>query len=115
MKFNVDTKYLLDTFKKLVYVPSPVGYSNKMKPVFEEITGGLDLAVTYDNKESAYITLEGEDASKTVLITAHLDTLGLMVRKINPDGTLMIRKLGGTCLPSIDGETVTVHTRDGRE
>lgn len=115
MKFNVDTQYLLDTFKRLVCAPSPVGYSNKMKPVFEEIAAELGLTVTYDNREAAYITLEGEDTSKTVLITAHLDTLGLMVRKINPDGTLMIRKLGGTCLPSIDGETVTVHTRDGRE
>lgn len=115
MKFNVDIKYLLDTFKKMVYTPSPVGYPNKMAPVFEEIAAELGLTVTYDNREAAYITLEGEDTSKTVLITTHLDTLGLMVRKINSDGTLMIRKLGGTCLPAIDGETVTVHTRDGRE
>jgi putative aminopeptidase FrvX len=115
MKFNIDMQYLLDTFKKLVYTPSPVGYSKKIKPVVEEIAAELGLSVSYDNRESAYITFEGEDTSKTVLITAHLDTLGLMVRKINADGTLLIRKLGGTCLPSIDGETVTVHTRDGRE
>ena len=115
MKFNIDTQYLLDAFKRLVYTPSPVGYSNKMKPVVEDIAAELGLSVTYDNREATYITLEGENTSKTVLITAHLDTLGLMVRKINSDGTLMIRKLGGTCLPSIDGETVTVHTRDGRE
>lgn len=115
MKFNIDMQYLLDTFKRLVYTPSPVGYPKKIKPVVEEIAAELGLSVSYDNRESAYITLEGEDTSKTVLITAHLDTLGLMVRKINADGTLLIRKLGGTCLPSIDGETVTVHTRDGRE
>lgn len=115
MKFNVDMQYLLDTFKRIVSVPSPVGYYKKMTPVFENIVAELGLTVTYDNRETAYVTLEGEDTSKTVLITSHLDTLGLMVRKINADGTLMIRKLGGTMLPSIDGETVTVHTRDGRE
>ena len=115
MKFNIDIQYVLDTFKKLIYTPSPVGYPNKIKPVVEEIAAELGLSLTYDNRETAYITLEGEDTSKTVLVTAHLDTLGLMVRKINADGTLMIRKLGGTCLPSIDGETVTVHTHDGRE
>lgn len=115
MIFNVDREYLLDCFKRIVSVPSPVGYYKKMTPVIEEMAAELGLSVTYDNRGSAYITLEGKDTSKTVLINAHLDTLGLMIRKINADGTLLIRKLGGTCLPSIDGETVTVHTRDGRE
>ena len=115
MKFNVDLNYLIDCFKEIVSVPSPVGYYKKMSPVIEKIAGELGCSVTYDNRETAYVTLEGEDTSKTVLINAHLDTLGLMVRKINADGTLLIRKLGGTSLPSIDGETVTVHTRDGRE
>ena len=82
MKFNVDLNYLLDVFKDIISVPSPVGYSVKMKPAIEKIASELGHTVTYDNNNTAYITLEGEDTSKTVLISAHLDTLGLMVRKI---------------------------------
>ena len=115
MKFNVDIKYLVDLFHRIVSVPSPVGYSVKMAPVIEEIAGELGCSVSYDNNNATYIKFEGEDSSKTVMISAHLDTLGLMVRKINADGTILVRKLGGINMPSIEGETVTVHTRDGRE
>ena len=41
MKFNIDIQYLLDTFKKLIYTPSPVGYPNKIKPVVEEIAADM--------------------------------------------------------------------------
>jgi putative aminopeptidase FrvX len=86
-----------------------------MKPVIEKMAAELGYGVSYDNKDSAYIKLEGEDTSKTVLISAHLDTLGLMVRRINGDGTILIRRLGGGNIASMEGENVTVHTRDGRE
>ena len=115
MRFDIDSKYLLDTFCKIVYTPSPVGYSEKMNPVIDELARELGYSVSFDNNNAAYIRIEGEDKSKTVLLSAHLDTIGLMVRSINSDGTLLIRKLGGGNVASMEGETVTVHTRDGRE
>lgn len=115
MRFSIDQPYLLERFSRLVSVPSPVGYSIKLNPVLAEMAGELGLTVTYDNKSTAYITLDGEDNRKTVLIGAHADTIGLMVRCVEPNGMLKVRRLGGVCFPSIEGETVTVHTRDGRE
>ncbi len=75
----------------------------------------LDLTVTYDNKSTAYITIDGEDNSRGVLVGAHADTIGLVVRGVDPCGWLRVRRLGGICMPAIEGETVRVHTRDGRE
>ncbi|MBQ7935061.1 MAG: M42 family metallopeptidase [Clostridia bacterium] len=115
MKFNVDRDYLIKAFKRIVSAPSPVGYSVKLNPVLKQMAAELGVAVTYDHKNTVYITLDGEDHSKTVLVGAHADTLGLMVRSINADGSLQIRKLGGGNMPSMEGETVVVHTRDGRE
>lgn len=114
MRFTIDEAYLLDTFKTIVNTPSPVGYSVRMNPVLERIAAELGDEVSCDNRNSTYIRLEGEDASKTVLVTSHCDTLGLMVRDIAPDGTLLFRSLGGGSHHSIEGESVTVHTRDGR-
>ena len=94
--------------------PSPVGYYVQMNPVIEEIAKELGYEVTYDNKSTAYITVEGEDNSKTVMVGAHLDTIGLMVRRIDPNGMIRVRQLGGINFHSLEGETVTVHTRDGR-
>ena len=57
--------------------------------------------------------MEGEDTTKTVCVGAHLDTIGLMVRHINDNGTLALRNLGGINYNNIEGCSVQVHTRDG--
>lgn len=71
--------------------------------------------MTYDRKRTAYITLEGEDNSKTVCMGAHLDTIGLVVRHIDDNGHLIVRQLGGVNYHSMEGEGVTLITRDGRK
>lgn len=114
MKYAFDKDLIISAFKELVEVPSPVGYYREMNPKIAEMAARTGHTVTYDNKSTAYITLEGEDDSKTVLIGAHLDTLGLVVRSIDADGMIRIRQLGGLNHHSLEGETVTVHTRDGR-
>lgn len=115
MKFNIDEKFIIDCFKDIVGVPSPVGYYVKLNPVLEKYAAKFGKTVTYDNKSTAYITLEGEDNSKTVLIGAHADTLGMVVRTVDPNGMIRVRQLGGLNFGSLEGESVTVHTRDGRE
>ena len=57
--------------------------------------------------------VEGKDTSKTVGVNAHLDTIGLIVRGFNSDGTLRVRQLGGINYHSIEGETCHVVCRDG--
>ena len=114
MKYQIDSKFLLDCFQEIVNVPSPVGYDVALKPVLERYAAMFGKEVTYDNKHTAYITLDGEDQSKTVLIGAHADTLGLVVRRIDGDGKIRIRELGGISYNSVEGETVTVHTRSGK-
>lgn len=115
MEYKVDTKYLLDTFEKLVNVPSPVSYYEEINPVMEQYAKEFGVPFEYDRKHTIYYVLDGEDNSRTVLIGAHLDTLGMVVRHINSDGTLVTRQLGGVNYNSLDGETVTVHTRDGKK
>ena len=115
MKFSVDEKFILECFKDIVKTPSPVGYYIKMNPVIEEYAAKLGKTVTYDNKSTAYITLDGEDNSKTVMLGAHLDTLGMVVRAVDANGAIRVRQLGGLNFNSLEGENVTVHTREGKE
>ena len=114
MKFQVDEKFIIDCFKDIVAVPSPVGYFTQLNPVLERYAAMFGQTVTYDNRSTAYITLDGEDNSRTVLLGAHADTLGLMVRKIENDGRIRVRALGGINYCNVEGESVTVYTRDGR-
>ena len=111
---KTDTSFLIEAMRRFIHTPSPVGYYVEMKPVIEEYAAMFGHKVTYDNRNTAYITVEGEDVSKTVCVSAHADTLGFMVRGINPDGTLRIRALGGVQFISSEGENVTIHTRSGK-
>jgi putative aminopeptidase FrvX len=101
--------------RELIEIPSPVGYYTEMRPYLEKLVLGLGYEVTYDNRDTAYIRVEGEDTSKTVCVSAHADTLGFMVRGINSDGTLRIRNLGGINFANVEGENVTLHTRNGKK
>ena len=114
MKFQIDSGYLLDCFQTIVDTPSPVGFYPLLNPVLEKLAAALGYTVTYDRRATPYITLDGQDNSKTVLIGAHADTIGMIVRRVDPNGMIRMRTLGGVHYDSIEGETVTVHTRDGR-
>ena len=103
MKFDVDAKFIVDCFRDIVNTPSPVGYYVKMNPVLEEYAAKFGQKVTYDNKSTAYITLEGEDNSKTVLVGAHPDTLGMVVRTIDANGMIRVRQLGGVIPEKMHG------------
>lgn len=115
MKFQIDEKYLIDCFTELVNVPSPVCYDVHINPVLERMAAQYGQKVTYDRRGTAYVTLEGEGNDKTVLISAHWDTLGLVVRTVDSNGFLRVRQLGGVNYNNLDGVSVKVFTRDGRE
>lgn len=115
MKFQIDQSYLIDCFKALVEAPSPVGYGVRINPVLERLAASFGCQLTYDQRGTSYITLDGEDNSKTVLLAAHWDTIGMVVRTVDANGMIRVRQLGGMNYSSAEGESVTVHTRDGRE
>ena len=58
--------------------------------------------------------IEGPADQPVVAVSAHTDTLGLMVRAIKKDGKLAFTRLGGPCLPTLDGEYCRIITRQGK-
>ena len=114
MEISVNRERLIKYCQDFIAVPSPVSYYEEIHPFLEAEATKLGCKVTYDRKRTGYITLEGEDNSKTVCMGAHLDTIGLVIRHITDEGHLEVRQLGGINYSSIEGEGVTIHTRDGR-
>lgn len=114
MEIKFDQEQIVRIMKEAIEVPSPVGYYDKIHEWLKKQAKLLGYDITFDRKRTAYITIEGEDTNKQVCVGAHVDTLGCMVRHVNADGTLLMRNLGGVNFHSLDGESVTIHTRDGR-
>lgn len=106
-------KYLNEIIPQVFLTNSPTGYTahinNKLVCLLKDI-GYTNTKIT--NKGNIVVEIEGEDNSKTVATSAHSDTLGLMVRSINSDGTLNVTNVGGPQAPTLDGEYCTIVTRD---
>ncbi len=106
--------FLVDTLKKLLGQDSPTGFTDKVVTVAEGIAQELGFVTRRTNKGNLVITVPGREAGRKVGLCAHVDTLGLMVRSITAEGMLMVTKVGGPLLPTLNGEYCRIYTRDGQ-
>ncbi len=104
-------QYILDILKDIMAIDSPSGYTKDVVHYCEKEAHQLGYRTEYTNKGNLYIHVEGKD-DKTIGFCAHVDTLGLMVRSINSNGTLTFTNVGGPILPTLDGEYCKIITRD---
>ena len=105
-------KDILELAKEILEIPSPTGYSEKIIPFLISKIKSMKLDYEVTPKGNLLIHLKGHDNSKHVALSAHTDTLGLMVRSIQTNGTLKVTTLGGIIVPTLDGEYCHVITRD---
>lgn len=108
---NKIVKYI----EKLVNIASPTGYTNNIINYLKEEINNIGYEVKITNKGNLFLTIKGNDDENHRTITAHVDTLGAIVKSIKNDGRLKIDKIGGYAFNSIEGENCIVHTYDGRE
>ena len=106
--------FLVDTLQKLLGQDSPTGFTHGVIGVAEGIARELGFATRQTNKGNLIITVPGREPGRKVGLCAHVDTLGLMVRSITADGMLMVTKVGGPLLPTLDGEYCRIYTRAGQ-
>lgn len=106
--------FLKDVITKIFNCDSPSGYFNNINNLLKEILTDLGYSVNVTNKGVVEVFIEGNYQDKVVATSAHVDTLGLMVRSINADGTLKVTNVGGPLIPSLDGEYCRIVTRDSK-
>jgi putative aminopeptidase FrvX len=106
---EVDGQYMLDLTAALCRIPSPTGYTERVTAYTSGVAADLGLTVERTIKGSLLVPLSGTGAGGRVL-SAHVDTLGLMVKAIKPNGRLKLTRIGGYDWSTIEGEYCTVHT-----
>jgi len=101
----------LEFAKKILEIPSPSGYTKKIISYLENICKEKGLSHYITKKGNLIIELKGEN-DYTIGLSAHVDTLGAMVRSIDSKGNLRFSTVGGPILPTYDGEYCYIITRD---
>ena len=105
------TDFIVNKTEALLNIDSPTGYTDAaaawVKAEFEQ----LGFAARYTNKGGVIVDLCGAEAGNGLLLEAHADTLGGMVREITSQGRLKITNVGGLRATSVETENCRVYTR----
>ena len=107
---TVDTNYLTNFLVGLLNTPSPTGDTERAVAYTEAALQALGLKTRRTRKGALVATLQGASDTEPRAVTAHVDTLGAMVKEIKPNGRLTLSQIGGYAWNAIEGEGVTVAT-----
>lgn len=110
MNTNIDA--ILSQFQELLAIDSPTGLYEEIEAYLVKKAEEYGYKTTTMRKGGVIVDLGGE--GEDLYLTSHVDTLGLMVRSIYPDGTLKVVPIGGLLPINAARENVKVHTRKGQ-
>ncbi len=114
---NINVEAMTEFLVGLLNTPSPTGYYveaiHYVHTAFEDLQlPGLSLSNTTKGALIAYWQGTSSDAPRG--LTAHTDTLGLMVKEIKGSGRLKTTQLGGFMWQAVEFEGCTIRTHDDR-
>lgn len=95
---------LFDTITELVMCHSPSGAEQEINEYLLERLSTLGVEHWQDDADNVIARIPGEGEG-AIAITAHKDEIGGIVKTIEPDGRVLVRRLGGS-FPWVYGEGV---------
>lgn len=108
------TEQILKYIKELCNTPSPTGYTKRVEKYLMEEFKKMGYNPYQTTKGNVVVPIN-PGKENGLLMSAHVDTLGLMVRSIKANGRLRVTTLGGFPLSYVEQENVTIITRAGKE
>ena len=103
-------KYLEET----TLIPALAGYEEKMAAYMRREFESCGLPVTIDTLGNCMARVDGTDPNAPVIMVfAHMDSLGFVVRYIEEDGFIRIERLGGIPEKVLPSTEIQIQTRSG--
>ena len=112
MSYELNEERFLKELEAELAIDSVTGQYHELQDYLDKEIKALGFKTWTLNKGGLMVEVGGE--GNPLLITAHGDTIGLMVRHINSDGTLKVFKVGGFYAFHTERENVRIHTRSGK-
>ncbi len=102
--------YITEQLQALTAIPSPTGYTGEAAGYLLQTLTDMGYEPKLSRKGNVSVVLGGE--GNPIVLAAHVDTLGAMVRSIKENGRLRPTTIGGHQWKTADGENCIVITRD---
>jgi putative aminopeptidase FrvX len=110
----IDKQYLVEFLVDLLDRPSPSGYAEPAIACTESAMLELGLAPERTPKGALAAVWPGKASDSPRALTAHVDTLGAMVKEIKSNGRLRLSKIGSYAWSTVEGEGCNAFTAAGK-
>ena len=114
-RFEISSDYLKRFLVDLLNTPSPTGDTEYAISLVEGELQSLGINTERTTKGALIAEIPGLRSDQPRALTAHVDTLGAMVRAVKPNGRLLLAALNGLNWPTVESEGVYIATRSGRQ
>jgi peptidase M42 family hydrolase len=110
-----DLSYMKDVLYRLLQIPSPTGMTDAVVKLVCHELDLLKLPYELTRRGAIRASLAGVSNSPRRAVAAHLDTLGAMVKAINPDGRLGLIPIGFWSARFAEGARITINSDNNRQ
>ncbi|CAG9620501.1 M42 family metallopeptidase [Sutcliffiella rhizosphaerae] len=114
MSYTGNSEETFQLIKELVTIPSPSGNTKKVISFVENYLKECGVETKRNRKGGLIATIKGMNENEHRMLTAHVDTLGAMVKEIKPNGRLKLTMIGGFRWNSVEGEYCQIETTSGK-
>jgi putative aminopeptidase FrvX len=110
----LDRQFLTSFLVDLLNTPSPTGLAEPAVAFTGQALKSFpELTLSRTRKGALVARWEGKSSDAPRALTAHLDTLGAMVKEIKSNGRLKLTRIGGLLLNGVETEGCWVLTNQG--
>jgi len=107
------TDYAVKSILALCKIHSPSGYTMEATEFLMSEISAMGFAPKKTRKNAVICELGGK--VRPLVLAAHIDTLGAMIRSIKGNGRIRFTPIGGYAGGFVENENVTIHTRKGKK
>lgn len=102
-----------DLLRRLTEAPGPSAFEEEVRRIVVSELEALGADIDFDGLGSVHASLGGAADGPRVMVTAHLDEVGLMVQHVTAEGFVRVKNLGGFLGHAYPDQRWTILGRDG--
>ena len=99
----------------LMLIPGLSGYEGRVRQRLARELAAMGIATRSDRLGNLIATIDGDSTAPSVMLFAHMDQLGLIVRKIESNGLVRVERLGGVPEKALPSQAVLFCIGEGRD
>jgi putative aminopeptidase len=101
--------------RELMLVPGLAGSEDRVRRRIAASLGAIGVESRADRLGNLVATLPGTEGAPSVMLFAHMDQLGFVVRRLEPEGFVRVERLGGVPEKTLPAQAVLFQLGEGRD